>query len=316
MPAQPSQPIVAPLPQFQVFGRSACDVARGMMWLASSTAAIRLVFFMYIFECLLEMLWMIGHLSFFAEQSLGREPPMVMVMLLTLLRLSLIFSVSGWLRLAVVMLATLALASTYLWRLQSVWHAEDQSWVLALESLGAFFALCNALVFVFSCFTLAGLLCRDPYTEDPLVETPPLANRARVLRTFSVAARGPEVLHTCTVCLAEMEPGDTVSELGCGHCFHADCIDQWLRLGKRCPMRCKVCNPDLLLNEIVEALAEAFPPGRPCPLPRRQPHRPHRAPEPAPDAEAARAPDAQEVPDGASEASRVSGLAGDMTVQI
>eukprot|EP00931_Biecheleriopsis_adriatica_P023777 TRINITY_DN14943_c0_g1_i2.p1 TRINITY_DN14943_c0_g1~~TRINITY_DN14943_c0_g1_i2.p1 ORF type:complete len:303 (+),score=43.57 TRINITY_DN14943_c0_g1_i2:108-1016(+) len=42
----------------------------------------------------------------------------------------------------------------------------------------------------------------------------------------------------CSVCLAELRAGDLVSELPCGHVFHAPCINEWLKVRPRCPMRC------------------------------------------------------------------------------
>ena len=32
----------------------------------------------------------------------------------------------------------------------------------------------------------------------------------------------------CSVCLTAFEEGDQVRELPCGHCYHAECIDEWL----------------------------------------------------------------------------------------
>jgi hypothetical protein len=42
----------------------------------------------------------------------------------------------------------------------------------------------------------------------------------------------------CSVCLAEFEQGERVRVLHCQHCFHADCIDQWLCRHRSCPL-CK-----------------------------------------------------------------------------
>jgi len=36
----------------------------------------------------------------------------------------------------------------------------------------------------------------------------------------------------------EFEDDDDCKELYCGHCYHAECLDRWLRLSKLCPL-CK-----------------------------------------------------------------------------
>lgn len=47
---------------------------------------------------------------------------------------------------------------------------------------------------------------------------------------------------SCAVCLEAFQPGDTARELpGCGHTFHAACLDPWLRTKPLCPVcRCQV----------------------------------------------------------------------------
>lgn len=41
----------------------------------------------------------------------------------------------------------------------------------------------------------------------------------------------------CSVCLTDLESGDTCIMLACGHCFHPPCIRQWLMKGRdQCPM--------------------------------------------------------------------------------
>lgn len=41
----------------------------------------------------------------------------------------------------------------------------------------------------------------------------------------------------CSVCLEAFGTGDTRRELPrCGHGFHAECVDSWLRNNRRCPL--------------------------------------------------------------------------------
>ncbi|ORY37423.1 hypothetical protein BCR33DRAFT_854714 [Rhizoclosmatium globosum] len=42
----------------------------------------------------------------------------------------------------------------------------------------------------------------------------------------------------CVICLTSYEEGDGIKPLGCGHHFHVECVDEWLRLNKTCPL-CK-----------------------------------------------------------------------------
>ncbi|XP_050221753.1 putative RING-H2 finger protein ATL21A [Mercurialis annua] len=42
---------------------------------------------------------------------------------------------------------------------------------------------------------------------------------------------------TCSICLSEYKPRDTLKTIPeCQHCFHADCIDEWLKLNASCPI--------------------------------------------------------------------------------
>mmetsp|Transcript_58960 Transcript_58960/g.108949 ORF Transcript_58960/g.108949 Transcript_58960/m.108949 type:complete len:275 (-) Transcript_58960:71-895(-) len=42
----------------------------------------------------------------------------------------------------------------------------------------------------------------------------------------------------CHVCLDELQDGELVGKLACGHIFHAQCIKRWLKTGSGCPLRC------------------------------------------------------------------------------
>lgn len=47
--------------------------------------------------------------------------------------------------------------------------------------------------------------------------------------------RGAEA-ETCSVCLSELEEGQPVRTMPCGHCYHSgSCIDPWLRTSQACP---------------------------------------------------------------------------------
>ncbi|KAK6919988.1 Zinc finger, RING-type, partial [Dillenia turbinata] len=42
---------------------------------------------------------------------------------------------------------------------------------------------------------------------------------------------------TCPICLTEYTAKETLRCMpDCEHCFHADCIDEWLRINRTCPV--------------------------------------------------------------------------------
>lgn len=40
---------------------------------------------------------------------------------------------------------------------------------------------------------------------------------------------------SCAVCLEDFAEGETLRSLGCTHCFHKSCVDQWLACSGQCP---------------------------------------------------------------------------------
>ncbi|KAK1663055.1 hypothetical protein QYE76_051214 [Lolium multiflorum] len=50
----------------------------------------------------------------------------------------------------------------------------------------------------------------------------------------------------CAVCLSELADGDKVRELpNCGHAFHVECVDAWLRAKSTCPL----CRADVEMQQ-------------------------------------------------------------------
>ncbi|KAK4760032.1 hypothetical protein SAY87_023163 [Trapa incisa] len=55
----------------------------------------------------------------------------------------------------------------------------------------------------------------------------------------------------CSICLSEYKARDAVRCVPeCNHCFHADCVDAWLRMGGTCPM-CRSAPVATPLSELV-----------------------------------------------------------------
>ncbi|KAL2902779.1 putative RING-H2 finger protein ATL69 [Bienertia sinuspersici] len=43
--------------------------------------------------------------------------------------------------------------------------------------------------------------------------------------------------NTCPICLSEYQPKETLRTIPeCKHYFHADCVDEWLRINATCPL--------------------------------------------------------------------------------
>ncbi|KAL3782182.1 hypothetical protein ACHAW5_004594 [Stephanodiscus triporus] len=50
----------------------------------------------------------------------------------------------------------------------------------------------------------------------------------------------------CTICLLELEVGDRVADLSCGHMYHAECLGEWILKKKTCPL----CQDSNIATEI------------------------------------------------------------------
>lgn len=45
-----------------------------------------------------------------------------------------------------------------------------------------------------------------------------------------------ELEQTCSICLLAFEEGETVTDLTCGHLYHAECVSEWLLKKNECPL--------------------------------------------------------------------------------
>lgn len=52
----------------------------------------------------------------------------------------------------------------------------------------------------------------------------------------AVPVSTPSSHDQCTICLAEYEAGEEIRDLPCNHAYHRECIDEWLRAHRRCPI--------------------------------------------------------------------------------
>eukprot|EP00891_Asterochloris_glomerata_P005960 jgi/Astpho2/5960/e_gw1.00080.156.1_t len=54
----------------------------------------------------------------------------------------------------------------------------------------------------------------------------------------------PLLEESCSICLQQLEEGDTLRSLECAHYHHQACLDKWLKLEACCPI-CKTRLPGL-----------------------------------------------------------------------
>ncbi|OQR97926.1 hypothetical protein ACHHYP_09431 [Achlya hypogyna] len=66
------------------------------------------------------------------------------------------------------------------------------------------------------------------------------------LRPYDPGMNGDDM---CPICLVDFNPGESLRHLTCGHPFHPQCIDEWLRKNFTCPM----CKRDLAPTPTTEA---------------------------------------------------------------
>ncbi|RWW14652.1 hypothetical protein GW17_00021556 [Ensete ventricosum] len=60
----------------------------------------------------------------------------------------------------------------------------------------------------------------------------------------------------CPICLAEYEAGEALRRApDCGHCFHAGCVGEWLRVSATCPL----CRSSPVPSAAATPLSELIP---------------------------------------------------------
>lgn len=73
--------------------------------------------------------------------------------------------------------------------------------------------------------------------------SPPAAKT--VVKNLPLVVLGKEDFAVCAICKDEVEEGEMVNKLPCGHYYHGDCIVPWLRMRSTCP----VCRYELPTDE-------------------------------------------------------------------
>jgi hypothetical protein len=118
--------------------------------------------------------------------------------------------------------------------------------------------LCAVVVFAALCLYLCWRCQRQRHRYDPEADassssSPSPAGAAALPGLDADAIRGlPVTLHRpsasprlpggddealCSICISALVAGEKVKVLPpCGHCFHPDCVDAWLRSHPSCPL--------------------------------------------------------------------------------
>ncbi|KAG6534871.1 putative RING-H2 finger protein ATL69 [Zingiber officinale] len=77
---------------------------------------------------------------------------------------------------------------------------------------------------------------------------------------FAYGAGGAEPSGPCPICLAEYETGEALRRApDCGHCFHAECVDEWLRVSATCPLCRSSPVPSAASTPVATPLSELIP---------------------------------------------------------
>ncbi|KAJ7949401.1 putative Ring finger protein [Quillaja saponaria] len=64
----------------------------------------------------------------------------------------------------------------------------------------------------------------------------------------------------CSICLSDYLPNDTIRCIPeCHHCFHAECVDEWLRMSATCPLCRNSPAPSAAPTPVATPLSELVP---------------------------------------------------------
>lgn len=65
------------------------------------------------------------------------------------------------------------------------------------------------------------------------------------IRRYEPKSGSEGSVESCAVCLSEIEEGNEIREIRCGHLFHKDCLDKWIKAGSRRNLTCPLCRCSL-----------------------------------------------------------------------
>ncbi len=86
----------------------------------------------------------------------------------------------------------------------------------------------------------SGTQRRAPAAEPDAI---PSAPGTRVAWGAAAVAPSPSSApDQCSICLQALRAEPTAAAVPCGHVFHAQCLDRWLRIKAQCPLCCTTCS--------------------------------------------------------------------------
>ena len=85
-------------------------------------------------------------------------------------------------------------------------------------------------------------------------------NRKRKNEIKDTASRKKAKLDVCSICLGQLENSQFKYKLPCGHTFHRDCIDRWLKIKPNCPYCRKyaIYDDDTMFEQLIEEVTNNF----------------------------------------------------------
>ncbi|XP_072954661.1 RING-H2 finger protein ATL66 [Typha angustifolia] len=141
-------------------------------------------------------------------------------------------------------------AEPFHWRYD---HIDDKNFDVRGHSLNILLTVFCILIFFtllclcFRCCRFRGARSTDAATGGPTSRAlRPVALDAEVISNFPIrlhraSPTGDDV--QCSICLSSLVEGEKVRVLpSCGHCFHPECVDAWLRTQSSCPL-CRASIP-------------------------------------------------------------------------
>ncbi|KAI5670461.1 hypothetical protein M9H77_10825 [Catharanthus roseus] len=143
------------------------------------------------------------------------------------------------------------------------WHDsefDDSNFQIRGRTLFFVVVLLCVILLVTMVYLYARWVCRfgPPNSVGSIVHAPPRQSTTRPggLDPSSIGNL-PIVLHRdlvnpnegeCSICLGIFQDGDKVKVLpDCGHCYHCECVDKWLRTQSSCPL----CRASLRVDSLV-----------------------------------------------------------------
>ena len=85
-------------------------------------------------------------------------------------------------------------------------------------------------------------------------------NRKRKNEIKDIGSRKKPKLDVCSICLGQLENSQFKYKLPCGHTFHRDCIDRWLKVKPNCPYCRKyaIYDDDTMFEQLIEEVTNSF----------------------------------------------------------